>query len=270
MSDLIVRIVVFAALGLPVGYASGLFGMGGGIVRIPIFLYLFPLFGVAHPVLMHVAIGTSVALVIPTSLEATWRQYKSNHLDVSYYRTWALGVFIGVIIGLLILPFCSTEMLKVIFILFLLSVGTYFWLVPDNVVIGHEPPQGLLKIAMATAIGTLAELTGTAGGTFTTPWMRAFEMEIKRAIALGSATGMVTGFVATAGMIVEGWNGRGLPPHSLGFVDYAIVIAMTPTTLAGAALGVRSANNWSKETLKHGYTILLFATAADMIRGMIW
>lgn len=269
MDDLPLRLAVFAAVGLATGYISGLFGMGGGIIRIPVFLYLLPLFGVAHPVLMHVSIGTSLSLVIPISMEAAWTQYKAGNLDVTYYRTWASGIFLGVVLGMAILPFCSTEALKIIFIAFLISVGAYFTFVRDDIVVAHQPPKGPLKIAIATVIGLGAALTGTAGSTFTTPTMKAFEMPIHKAIALASATGVVTGLVATAGSIMEGWNVAGRPGHALGFVDLAIFVAMAPTSLAGAALGVRTANLLSQRALKLGYTIVVFAMAADMIRGML-
>jgi len=269
VNDLVVRLAVFALVGLVVGYLSGLFGMGGGILRIPIFVHLFPLFGVAHPVLMHMSLGTSQSLVIPTSIETTWTQYKAGNLDVNYYRTWALGVFCGVIIGLLILPFCSTEVLRVIFTIFLASVAIYFGLVSDDVVIRHGPPKGLYKLVIATLVGMLAALTGTSGGTITTPTMKAFEMQIKRAIALASSTGVVTGTIASLGAIVEGLSAPGRPPHSLGFVDLAIFAAMAPTTLAGAAFGVRAANRLSKKVLRRCYTIVLFAIVADMVWGLI-
>lgn len=270
MDDLPLRIAVFALVGLGTGYVSGLFGMGGGIIRIPVFLYMLALFGVAHPVLMHASIGTSLSLVIPISSEATWTQYKAGNLDVAYYRTWAFGIFLGVVCGMAILPFCSTEALKIIFIVFLISVGAYFTFVRDDIVVAHRPPTGLLKIAIAAVIGLGAALTGTAGSTFTTPAMKAFEMPLHKAIALASATGVVTGLVATAGAIIEGWNVAGRPSHSLGFVDLAIFASMAPTSLAGAALGVRTANRLSQQVLKLGYTIVVFAMAADMIRGMVF
>jgi uncharacterized membrane protein YfcA len=269
VDDLLLRLGVFALVGLGAGYASGLFGVGGGIIRIPVFVYLLPLFGVAHPVLMHMAIGTSISLVIPTSIVATWRQSEAGNLDWSYYRTWAVGIFIGVVAGLLLLPMCSTEALKVIFIVFLTSVGIYVGFVRDDLVLSERLPSGALKVAIAAVIGCFAALTGTAGGTFTTPTMKAFSMPLKRAIALASATGVVTGVAATAGAVIEGWNAVGRPTHSMGFVDLGIFAAMVPTTFAGAALGVRSANSLDKAMLQRSYTIVLFAMAADMIRGML-
>src|SRR5882672_9601437 len=116
------RIVVFAVVGLASGFASGLFGIGGGIVRIPIFTYLLPLFGVEHSILMHVAVGTSIALVLPSAIASTRKQYALGNLDLSFYRTWALGILIGVLIGLALLPYASTEALQIIFALFMITV----------------------------------------------------------------------------------------------------------------------------------------------------
>jgi uncharacterized membrane protein YfcA len=81
------------------GFVSGLFGIGGGIVRIPLFVYLLPLFGVAQSVMMHVAVGTSMALVLPSAIAATRKQLALGNLDLAFFRTWAVGILIGVLVG---------------------------------------------------------------------------------------------------------------------------------------------------------------------------
>src|SRR4029077_14365802 len=97
MDGMVERIGVFALVGLASGFASGLFGIGGGIVRIPLFVYLLPLFGVAHSVMMHVAVGTSMALVLPSAIASTRKQLALGNLDLSFFRTWAVGILIGVL-----------------------------------------------------------------------------------------------------------------------------------------------------------------------------
>src|SRR3977135_3736524 len=189
MDGILDRIVVFALVGLASGFASGLFGIGGGIVRVPIFVYLLPLFGVAHPVLMHVAVGTSMALVLPSAIASTRKQYALGNLDLSFYRTWALGILIGVLVGLALLPFASTEVLKVIFALFMVTVGVYVGFVGDRFVIAHEAPRGAIKLGVASAIGCVAALTGTGGGTMVTPILKAFGVKLEAAIAPPSAHG---------------------------------------------------------------------------------
>jgi uncharacterized protein len=115
MEALIERIGAFAFVRLASGFASGLFGIGGGIVRIPIFVYLLPLFGVPQPALMHVALGTSMALVLPSAVASTRKQLALGNLELSFFRTWAVGIFAGVLIGSALVPFASTEILQVIF-----------------------------------------------------------------------------------------------------------------------------------------------------------
>ena len=248
MDGMVERIGVFALVGLASGFASGLFGIGGGIVRIPLFVYLLPLFGVAHSVMMHVAVGTSMALVLPSAIASTRKQL-------------ALG-------NLALLPFASTELLQVIFALFMVTVGVYEGFLKDRLVIARVPPQGATKLGVASAIGCLAALTGTGGGTLATPILQAFSMRMEAAIATSSATGLVTGVVATIGAVVGGWHALGLPAYSLGYVDLAIFAAMMPTIMIAAPMGVRVGHRLSETWLRRIYTVLLFVIAIDLIRKL--
>jgi uncharacterized membrane protein YfcA len=264
MEEVVLHFAAFVGIGLVSGYLSGLFGIGGGIVRIPVFIYLFPLFGIANETLMHVALGTSVALVVPTAVTATRKQVKLGHLDFGYYRLWAVGVFIGVCAGLAILPHVSTDILKLIFIGFLVVLGIYVGFVKDTVVIANQPPTGATKLGVATSIGCAAVLTGTGGGALTTPTLKAFSVPMKTAIAMASATGLVVGMVGTIGFIFHGWDIPGRPSHSLGYVDLPVFLAMLPGTLFAVPLGVRTNDALSQVWLKRIYTLLLFVIAADM------
>ena len=269
MDAIIERIGAFALVGLASGFASGLFGIGGGIVRIPIFIYLLPLFGVAHPVLMHVAVGTSMALVLPSAMASTRKQLALGNLDLPFFRTWAVGIFAGVLIGTALVPLASTEILQAIFAAFMVAVGVYEALFKHGMGIAKTAPRGAVKLGLAAAIGGLAALTGTGGGTLTTPALQAFSMRLETAIATASATGLVTGVVATAGAVVSGWHVRDLPAYSLGYVDLAIFVAMMPTILIAAPIGVR-AGHWLSETwLRRVYTVLLFVIAADLIHKLM-
>ena len=261
MEGIVERIGAFALVGLASGFASGLFGIGGGIVRIPIFIYLLPLFGVAHPVLMHVAVGTSMALVLPSAVASTRKQ-----------QTWrsSVGIFLGVLIGTALLPLASTEILQAIFAAFMVTVGVYEGFFRNRMVIAKSAPRGAVKLAVAAAIGCLAALTGTGGGTLTTPALQAFSVRLEAAIATASATGLVTGAVATIGAVVSGWRARDLPAYSVGYVDLAIFAAMMPTILIAAPIGVRAGHWLSEAWLRRIYTVLLFVIAADLIRKLMW
>ena len=254
MDGVVERIGVFALVGLGSGFVSGLFGVGGGIVRIPLFVYLLPLFGVAQSVMMHVAVGTSMAL---------------GNLDLAFFRTWAVGILIGVLVGTALLPYASTERLQVIFAIFMVTVGVYEGFLKDRLVFARTPPQGAKKLGVASAIGCLAALTGTGGGTMATPILQAFSMKMQAAIAVSSATGLVSGVVATIGAIVGGWHALGLPSYSLGYVDLAIFAAMMPTIMIAAPVGVRVGHMLSETWLRRIFTVLLFVIAADLIRKLV-
>jgi uncharacterized membrane protein YfcA len=269
MDGIVDRIGVFALVGLSSGFVSGLFGVGGGIVRIPLFVYLLPLFGVPHPVMMHLAVGTSMALVFPSAMASTRKQLLLGNLDLTFFRTWALGILVGVLIGTALLPYASTEILQFIFALFMLTVGVYEGLLKDRLMIAPAAPQGAVKLAVAAAIGCLAALTGTGGGTMTTPVLQAFSVRLEAAIATASATGLVTGTVATIGAVVGGWHTPNLPAHSLGYVDLAIFAAMLPTIMIAAPIGVRAGHRLSEVWLRRIYTALLLVIAFDLIRRLV-
>src|SRR3981081_1915635 len=149
MDGMVERIGVFALVGLASGFASGLFGIGGGMVRIPLFVYLLPLFGVAHSVMMHVAVGTSMALVLPSAIASTRKQLALGNLDLSFFRTWAVGILIGVLIGTALLPYASTELLQVIFALFMVAVGIYEGFLKDRLRIARTPPERPAQLGRA-------------------------------------------------------------------------------------------------------------------------
>jgi uncharacterized protein len=269
MEEFVEHIAVFALAGLASGFVSGLFGVGGGIVRVPLFVYLLPLFGVPHGVLMHVAVGTSIALVLPSAAASTRKQLALGNLDAAFFRTWAVGLLAGVLIGVVLLPFISTEILQAIFAAFMLAVGVYEGFLRDRLKAAPAAPQGAVKLAVATAIGIIAALTGTGGGAVTTPVLQAFSVRLERAIAIASAGGLVTGTVATIGAVVNGWHVGGLPAWSLGYVDLAIVIAMMPTILLAAPFGVRTGHRLSETWLRRIYTALLFVIAFDLMRKLV-
>jgi uncharacterized protein len=269
MEGVLERIAAFALVGLASGFVSGLFGSGGGsIVRIPLFVYLLPLFGVPHAVMMHVAVGTSLALVVPSAMASTRKQRALGNLDLEFFRTWAAGIFVGVLIGTVLLPYASTEILQILFALFLLTAGIYQGFLKDRLALGRQPPQGVAKVSLASAIGCLAALTGTGGGTLTTPILHAFSMKLKTAIAIASAGGLVTGTVATIGAIAGGWRTQGLPAYSLGYVDLPIFAAMMPTIMIAAPFGAHAGHRLSEVWLRRIYTVLLFVIAVDLIRKL--
>ena len=269
MEDLLLRIIIFAVVGLVSGFFAGLFGIGGGTIRMPIFIYLFPWLGIAHPVMMHVATATSMALVIPSAIASTRKHYKLGDLDLGLFKTWAIGLFIGVVIGSILLPFGSTEILQALFSIYIVLVGFYIAFSHGRFSIGQEPPKGAKMVGISSVVGLIAAMTGTSGGTLTTPILSAFNMQLERAMAISAATGLITGTVGAAGAIIGGWNAKELPAYSLGYVDVVIFIVMVPTVMIGAPIGVSVSHKMNERTLQLTYALLLIIIGIDLLRKLI-
>jgi uncharacterized membrane protein YfcA len=126
-------------------------------------------------------------------------------------------------------------------------------------------PHIAADLAAASATGCVATLTGTAGGTLTTPVLQAFGVALKSAIAIASATGLVTGSIGSIGAILAAWHVRGLPPYSLGYIDGIIFVAMLPAILFSTPIGIRSQRLLSEIWLRRAYTVMLFVSATDLL-----
>ncbi len=268
MDDLLLRVVIFAVAGLASGFFAGLFGIGGGTIRMPIFIYVFPWLGMAHDVMMHVATATSMALVIPSAISSTRKHYALGDLDLAIFKTWAIGLFIGVAIGLILLPFGSTEILQTLFAIYILLVGIYIALNHGRFFFGQEPPKGAKMVGVSSVVGFIAAMTGTAGGTVATPILTAFNMQLERAMAISAATGLITGTVGAIGSIISGWNAKDLPSYSLGYVDVVIFLVMMPTVMIAAPIGVRVGHRMNERTLQLTYAGLLIVIGVDLLRRL--
>jgi uncharacterized membrane protein YfcA len=218
---------------------------------------------------MHVSIGTSIALVVPAAIAATRKQIALGNLDLKFYRTWAIGILAGVLVGNVLLPYAPTEALLAIFVAYLLAVAVYEGFLKHRIAFGSALPRGAIRVGVAAVVGCIAALTGTAGGTVTTPILQAFGLAIESAIAIASATGLVTGSVGTLGAIVAGWNTPGLPPFCFGYVDLVIFVAMLPAIVVAAPLGVRAGRALDETWLRRTFAILLVVIAADLILKLV-
>ena len=263
VQDLYFVIALFAA-GVLGGYTGGLFGIGGGTVTVPILVTLFPFFGVQHSVVMHMAVGTSLALLTPNTYASVRKQWKMGNFDKPLFKSWMPFIIVGALIGVSVVKFLPTLYLKIIFAIYLYLS---FLLValkrgPESEVEGK--PHGISKVIAGFVIGAVSVFLGTGGGTFTTPYCRMHNYPMKKAIALSSATGLVIGVIGTIGVIIGGWGVPGRAPYSFGFVNILAFVLMAPILMFMAPHGVRMANKLSKRKLQWVYAVFLLVVAAYM------
>ena len=258
-------LAVFAAIGAISGLLAGMFGIGGGLIRIPLFLALFPAFGIHAGIEMAVAAGTSLALAVPASLAAVNRHRQQGTLDQAYAVTWALALIPGVMVGVAAAPHLPQQALRTAFLGFVLLMIAVFLFPPDRLSLFNQPPRGPLKAALAGAIGAYCSSIGVGGGAVATPLMTVCSLPLQRALALGSTTAAVVASVGTVVSIVKGWGVSDLPAWSLGYVDGRLFLVMVPGATALAPLGVELASRMDAALLHRLYALMLVVIAVSMV-----
>jgi len=250
--------------GLASGFAGGLFGIGGGLLRVPIFLYIFPAFGVAPEVTMHMAAGTSLAVAVPGTISACRAQHRSGNMDMSFVASWVPALLVGVLIGLGVQRFAPSHVLVLVFAVVLFGQSLQMLIGGDRLRFGSRVPTGLVRWLIAAFIGALSVALGISGGAFTTPTLVAMTYPLRRALAVSTATALSVATVGAIGSVMNGIGRTDLPHFSLGYVDVLAVAVMIPAVLFAAPIGVRTANRMSQTLLSRSFAIFLMIVAADM------
>lgn len=246
------------------GYASGLFGIGGGVVTVPALMTILPFWKTSPDVLMHLAVGTSLALILPGGSAATWKQYQLGNLDLSILKTWMPPVIFGVVLGGLVFSKIPSDGLKVFFLIYLIIATVYAWFQKPPADSQSRVPRVALQRLVGVAIGGISLLLGIGGGTFTVPFFKFCHYPMIRAIAISSATSLVLGIFGTAAVIVDGWGYSGRAPYSLGFVSLPALLVGTPAMLIFAPLGAKQAHRFKETVLKKIYVGFLGLMAVYM------
>jgi uncharacterized membrane protein YfcA len=267
--QLIEYLLLFAVIGAVGGFASGMFGIGGGIMRIPIFVILFPLFRIHGPHEMQVAVATSLALAVPSSLIAVLKHRRLGHLDAAYFWKWGVGLLIGVAIGIAANSHLPQLGLKIAFLVFVLSMIVYFTVLPEELTLSREPPLGLARIGLAGGVGAYCVSIGIAGGSLATPVLKLCAMPMTRALAIGSGSSALVASFGMIGGVWNGWGVEGRPEWALGYVDSLLVAVMLPGALLFPALGVAVADRMHASLLRKLYAGFLVLIAISMVAHLI-
>ena len=252
-TSLLIQMIVLI---LFIGAFAGVLGVGGGIVLVPAFFYAFQTLGYDGPQLMQMCLATSLATIIVTSLRSVHSHNKKGAVDWDILKTWAPGIVIGAIIGMLTVAQLRTSVLQGIFGGLALIVGLYMAFGRSEWRLGQAMPTGMRRAALSPSVGFLSVLMGIGGGSFGVPLMSLFNVPIHRAVATAA------GF----GVLIVVASPENSPPWTIGAVNlptFAIVIAMTLIT---APLGVKLAHAMDPKPLKRVFAVFLILVALNMLR----
>lgn len=273
MSDptlLIQMAVLLALIGAFAGVLAGLLGVGGGIVLVPAFFYAFQTLGYAGPQLMQMCLATSLATIIVTSIRSVHAHNKKGAVDWDILRSWAPGIVIGAILGMLVVAQLRTTTLQAIFGGLALIVGLYMGLGRSEWRLGQAMPKGALRAGLSPGVGFLSVLMGIGGGSFGVPLMSLFAVPIHRAVATAAGFGVLIAVPSVIGFLLIDMAPEGRPPLTVGAVNlvaFGIIIAMTLIT---APWGAKLAHAMDPKPLKRVFAVFLIAVALNMLRKALF
>jgi uncharacterized membrane protein YfcA len=269
LSEIVALALALGVTGLVAGLLAGIFGIGGGGVIVPVLYQALGAIGFSPAVTMHVALGSSLAIIVPTSI-ASFRAHRARGaVDMAMLRSWLLPVPLGVAAASFVAGSVSGAGLRAIFaaIAFLVALRLIFnrpgWR------LGEEIPHGPVRATVGAAIGFLSTLMGVGGGVLSNTFMTVFGRPIHQAVATAAGVGVLIAIPGTLGYIAAGWGADGLPPFSLGYVNLLAVAVIMPLSLVMAPLGVRIAHALSKRQLEMGFGIFLMLMSARFAYSLL-
>ena len=259
-NDLILLIAGLLIAGAATGILAGVFGVGGGILIVPVLYELFRSTGVVEDVRMPLAIGTSLAIIIPTSIRSFRAHLTKGAVDIDLLKAWAIPVVLGVVGGTVVARYAPPMLFKVLFI----SIATFtcarLLFARDNWVLKGDMPKGLPLQVYGAVIGLLSSLMGIGGGQLCNVYMMLYRRPIHQAVSTSSGLGVLISVPGAIGYIYAGWPKMGiLPAFSLGFVSLIGIALFVPMSMLTVKLGVNLAHSLPKRQLELGFGLFLLA-----------
>ena len=250
--------------GLAAGVVAGMLGIGGGIVLVPVLYQALAFVGVDENVRMPIAVGTSLATIIPTSIRSTLSHHQHGAVDWQVLRRWAWPTIVGVIAGTWLAGQVAGRGLTGVFAFGAALLGLYMLLGRENWRLGDSMPVDLRRWPLGFVNGCLSVMMGIGGGTFGVTVMTLYGATMHRAVATAAGFGLIIAVPGAIGMMIHGWNAGGLPAYSLGYVSLIGVGLIVPATIVAAPWGVALSHRLPRATLRLVFGIFLCWTAVRM------
>lgn len=269
IGEIVYFAVILAGAGLVAGFLAGLFGIGGGAILVPVFFQVFGYAGVDEAVRMQLSVGTSLAIIAPTSLRSFFAHKARGAVDMDLLKGWIIAVPLGTIIAAAIAAHVSGFALRAIFAVIALLIAFRMIFNRESWRLGSDLPGNPLRFIVGTVIGVLSGLMGVGGGVLNNTFMTLYGRPVHQAVATSSGVGVLISIPGLIGFIVGGWGDPGLPPLSTGFINWIAVALIIPITLLVAPVGVRVAHGLSKRQLNIGFGIFLVFVSARFFISLI-
>lgn len=267
--ELISAAALLVILGLFAGFSAGLLGIGGGAIAVPGLYYILKHFGYSD-VAMHVAVGTSLLMIIFNGLSSAYAHYKKGAVDFTLLRQFIPGIFIGVGIGTLIADIFDSNALKIVFASSQILFGGYMMIFGNRIALFSAMPKQPWTAIIAAINACIATLMGVGGGVQNVCFMTICGVQIHRAIATAAAIGPFIAVIGTIGFLIIGWDNPNTPPLSIGYLNIPAFLCLTSVSILTAPLGAKLAHSLPVPKMKRVFAIFMLLIAAKMLSEIIW
>lgn len=258
-----------AISGVVSGLMAGIFGIGGGAVLVPVFYQVFQLLGVDEAVIMHLAVGSSLAIIIPTSIRSFTGHKAKGAVDMSLLKKFLIPVPVGVVLASITAAYISSEGLRIVFAVIMIVVAFRMLFNRDSWRLGQDLPGNPALSIVGVVIGYLSTLMGIGGGVLNNTFMTLFGRPIHQAVATSSGVGVLIAIPGTIGYIWAGWGNPLLPIASTGYINWIAVALIIPIALIVTPYGVRIAHALSKRKLEVGFGLFCIFVSAQFFWSLL-
>ena len=254
-----------ALTAIPVGFVAGLFGIGGGLITVPFLYYIFGQLGIDQQYIMHLAVGTSFAIIIPTSTVSVLTHHKFNAVDFNIVKNYGIFVITGVVIGTIFAATLKTKSLVLFFSIVILFLGIYLLLIKEREQNIVSEMKLYLKVILGVIVGFISAIMGIGGAVMNVPIFKYFGYSIKKAIGSAAAIGFLIALFGAIGFLISGSYLKTNLPLSIGFLNIPAFLIFIPITTFMARLGARTVHKIDKNKISKIFGIFLLLVAAKFL-----
>ena len=258
-------ILLMALTAIPVGFVAGLFGIGGGLITVPFLYYIFGSIGIDQEYLMHLAVGTSFAIIIPTSIVSVLTHHKFKAVDFDIVKSYGIYVVSGVVVGTLFAASLKTKALILFFSIVILLLSIYLLLLKEkekDVIINIKLH---LKIILGFIVGFISAPMGIGGAIMNVPILKFFGYSINKAIGSAAAIGFLIALFGSLGFIITGSYLKINLPLSIGFLNLPAFLIFIPITTLMARIGAKTVHRIDKNKISKIFGIFLLIIAIKFL-----
>ena len=271
LNELLLLAAAIIVGGVLAGVLAGLFGVGGGVIAVPVLYEVFRLLGIPDAIHMQLCIGTSLAIMAPTNIRSYLTHRSTGAVLTGVVRQWTPGVIAGIAIGSAIATVAPSTVFKIAFIVIAVIIAGKLLFAQESWRLGDDLPKHPLARLYGLAVGLMASLTGVSGGSLCTMVLTLYGKPIHQAVATSAGIVVPITLAGTLGYIVAGLPHQAqLPPLSLGFVSLIGFALMAPVSSVTAPYGARMAHALSRRALELAFGLFLLAASLRFLASLVW